>query len=518
MTSQTATADCFSPAQVAERVEKAGIAKSNLGFWKMFALAILAGLFIGLGAEFYTLVSTGIEVGFGLKKLIGGLVFSLGLVLVVVAGAELFTGNNLLTMALISRAAPARRVLRNWVVVFLGNLVGSVALAWMLFVARQWTSAGMGVGVTAINIAAGKVTLPFWTALMRGALCNFLVCLAVWLCFSARSVTDKIMAIIFPITAFVASGFEHSVANMYFIPFGLLLKGEADVVAAAQLTAEGLNKLTISGFLGNLIPVTIGNLLGGGLMVGAMYWFIYLRSERPEQAVQEARATAAFTLWTSPEGMPMLKDSGSQPGYALCSYVLASGDMFYGEAAQRFIYLSHNPDDGFRVRGEIPGQGQETAVDLAQILLEYSMTCKAISDLPDAYRQMDRFGARLGEALALHIIEGTPAKTDAHRCYSALECVLDSMHASFTVQEVKGNLQYTLPNCPLCEAADRSGVRHVRLAHHGLNAVCQRLLDGIAPDYAIQIPFSPTAEHVFSVIAPPADRHVTEPRVLPSPA
>ena len=200
--------DALSPKQVAERVQEAGVAKANLNFASMFALAMLAGVFIGLGAEFYTLVITGISISYGLAKLVGGIVFSLGLVLVVVAGAELFTGNNLLTLSWLSGATPFRKVLRNWSVVFVGNLVGSLAFVALMYLTRQWAAADFSVGAVALNISAGKVGLSFGTALVRGALCNLLVCLAVWLCFSARSVADKILAILFPITAFVASGFE----------------------------------------------------------------------------------------------------------------------------------------------------------------------------------------------------------------------------------------------------------------------------------------------------------------------
>jgi formate transporter len=271
--------DAFLPAEMAERAENAGVKKANLDFWSMFALAVLAGSFIGLGAEFCTLTITDTGLGFGLNKLVGGLVFSLGLILVVVAGAELFTGNNLIIMAWVGGKLTLGQLMRNWVIVYFGNLVGSLATALLMYFTRQWAFANYHVGATALNIANAKVNLSFTEGLARGILCNALVCLAVWLCLSGRSVTDKILAIVFPITAFVASGFEHSIANMYFIPMGLLLGGEPEVVAAAGKVTSDLINLNLLGFLGNLISVTIGNIFGGGFMVALVYWFIYRRPQ-----------------------------------------------------------------------------------------------------------------------------------------------------------------------------------------------------------------------------------------------
>ena len=271
--------DAFPPPEMAERAENVGVKKANLDFWGMFALAVLAGSFIGLGAEFCTLVITDTGLGFGLNKLLGGFVFSLGLILVVVAGAELFTGNNLIIMAWVGGKLTLGQLMRNWVIVYFGNLFGSLGTAVLMYFTRQWAFANYHVGATALNIANGKVNLSFTEGLARGILCNALVCLAVWLCLSGRSVTDKIMAILFPITAFVASGFEHSIANMYFIPMGLLLKGEPEVVAAAGKVASDLVNLNLQGFIGNLISVTTGNIFGGGFMVAAIYWFIYRRPQ-----------------------------------------------------------------------------------------------------------------------------------------------------------------------------------------------------------------------------------------------
>lgn len=278
--------DAYAPGQMAARVEKAGIVKGNLDFLSTFTLAVLAGAFIAFGAALYTYVIHDSTLSVGLTKLLGGLVFCLGLILVIVAGAELFTGNNLIVMAYVSRKVTLRQLLRNWVIVFAGNLTGSLGIVFLIWLTGQWTAGESAVGVKALMIANVKVNLTFWQALSRGTLCNILVCLAVWLCFSGRSVTDKILAIIFPITAFVALGFEHSVANMYFIPAGLLIKQSLPVLSVAQATlgqAPELSKLTIPGFLiNNLLPVTIGNIIGGGFFVAAVYWFVYLRRTAAE--------------------------------------------------------------------------------------------------------------------------------------------------------------------------------------------------------------------------------------------
>jgi formate/nitrite transporter len=249
---------------MAERMEGVGVKKATMDPWSMFALAVLAGSFIGLGAEFFTLVITDSGLSFGMNKLVGGLVFCLGLILVVVAGAELFTGNNLIVMAWVGRKLTLGQVMRNWIIVYIGNLVGSLATVVFMYFTRQWVFSDYHVGATALNIANAKVNLPFSAALARGILCNALVCLAVWLTLSGRSVTDKILAILFPITAFVASGFEHSIANMYFIPMGLLMKGEPQVVEAAGRVAADLVNLNLQGFVSNLVAVTTGNIFGGG--------------------------------------------------------------------------------------------------------------------------------------------------------------------------------------------------------------------------------------------------------------
>ena len=275
--------DPYSPAEMAERASFVGVGKAQLDFLSTFTLAVLAGAFIGLGAELATIVGTEPGTGYGVTRLLMGAAFSLGLILVVIAGAELFTGNTLIVMAWAGARVTTGGLLRNWLIVYLGNFVGSVGTVLFVYFGQVWSFDGGKVGVTALNIANNKSSLGFVQAFALGVLCNALVCLAVWICFSARSTTDKILAIIPPITAFVASGFEHSVANMYFIPMGLLLRNEPSVIEAATKAANGaapnLTNLTLTGFLwNNLVPVTLGNIVGGALLVGGVYWLVYLRA------------------------------------------------------------------------------------------------------------------------------------------------------------------------------------------------------------------------------------------------
>jgi formate transporter len=274
--------DTLLSVDVAVKVEDAGVAKVKMGFVKTFFLALLAGTFIAFGAIFATTVTTGVDIPWGIARLIGGLAFSLGLILVIVTGAELFTGNNLISMAWASGRIKTTDVMRNWGVVYLGNLIGSLFIAVLMFFAQQYTFADGEVGLKMLNIAQTKCSLGFVQAIALGVLCNILVCLAVWLCFSARSSSDKILSIIFPITAFVAAGFEHSVANMYFIPKGLLIKSYApdSFWESIGKSSNDYSDLTWQNFLiNNLLPVTIGNLIGGAVLVGLVYWFVFLRKK-----------------------------------------------------------------------------------------------------------------------------------------------------------------------------------------------------------------------------------------------
>jgi formate transporter len=284
-----AAIDALLPPEMAQRAEQIGVKKAQTDWATTFVLAVLAGAFIALGAVFATTALTGgADLPYGVARLLAGVTFSLGLILVIVAGAELFTGNNLIVMAWAGRRVSSAQLLRNWSIVYAGNFVGAVATAGLVYAGRQYEFDHGGVGTTALTIAAAKTNLGFTQAIALGALCNALVCLAVWLCYSARTTTDKILAIVPPIAAFVAAGFEHSVANMYFISFGLFVKGDGAFIHSTA-GVPNLAHLTWTRFLwNNLVPVTIGNVLGGGLMVGAIYWFVYLR---PSQKAEEPPAS-----------------------------------------------------------------------------------------------------------------------------------------------------------------------------------------------------------------------------------
>lgn len=263
-------ADAYPPPEIAARVCKLGLAKVNTAVPTMVALAVLAGAFISLGALFYTVTITagaeGPTLPFGLLRLAGGVTFSLGLILVVVGGAELFTGNNLIAMAWAAGCVQTRQVVRNWIWVYLGNLLGACGTAVLVLLAGIQLLGDGAVGETMVRIARSKIALDPLSAFARGVLCNVLVCLAVWLCMGARSVADKILAIVFPLSAFVACGFEHSVANMFFLPLGMVL------------TAGSAAPLSLAGAVSNLALVTLGNMIGGTVLVALVYWFIYLRS------------------------------------------------------------------------------------------------------------------------------------------------------------------------------------------------------------------------------------------------
>ena len=264
--------DHYTAHEIAERVENGGVAKVKLPWLSVMTLGVLAGGFIGLGAMYFTLVTADAQLSFAVSRVMGGVVFSLGLILVVVAGAELFTGNNLIIMAWVANRVTTRQILKNWAIVYAANFVGAFGLAVLVFLSNHTSMAGGAVGQNALRIAAAKCTLPANEAFFKGILCNVLVCLGVWLCLGGRNVFDKVVAVIFPISAFVAAGFEHSVANMYFIPLGLLLRAHAAVPAGVDPSV-----LTWSNFAQNLIPVTLGNIVGGALMVGAVYWLVYRR-------------------------------------------------------------------------------------------------------------------------------------------------------------------------------------------------------------------------------------------------
>ncbi|MEA4910055.1 MAG: formate transporter FocA [Anaerolineaceae bacterium] len=285
--------DSLLPPEMARKAEAVGVAKAQGRAHYLFLLAVLAGAFIAMGAVFATVVfSGGITVStaagvkaysaglpYGVTRLLGGVVFSLGLILVIIGGAELFTGNVLIVMAWASRKVTTGGLLRNWGIVYLGNFVGALLSAVLVFLSGQHLGGSGTVGLTALNIARAKVELDFLPAVASGILCNALVCMAVWLTFSARTTVDKILAIVFPISAFVAAGFEHCIANMFFVPVGLMIKDFAgpEFWSLIGKGAGDYASLTWGAFLvKNLLPVTLGNVIGGGLLVAAIYWLIYL--------------------------------------------------------------------------------------------------------------------------------------------------------------------------------------------------------------------------------------------------
>jgi formate/nitrite transporter len=260
--------DAYSPRQIAERVQAACLAKASTPLPSLAMLGVLAGAFVGLGALFSVIVMSDASLGFAAARVLGGLVFSLGLMLVVVAGAELFTGNNLLAMAWAQGCLTTRDVLHNWAVVCTSNFIGAAGLAALVFLSGHAAMNDGAIARTYLEIAAAKSALPFWSAFFRGVLCNVLVCMAVWMTLAGRSVTDKAIAIAFPISAFVAAGFEHSIANMYLFPLAMMLQ------AAAGEPAR------ISWLWTNLVPVIAGNLVGGSVLVALVYYVVYRRPTR----------------------------------------------------------------------------------------------------------------------------------------------------------------------------------------------------------------------------------------------
>jgi formate/nitrite transporter len=282
------------PATMAVRAEESGVKRAATDPVTLLVLSVLAGAFISFGAIFATTVSAGsIDIAtadgaaalsaglpYGVVRLLSGLVFSLGLILVVIGGAELFTGNNMIVMAWASGKVRTRDLLLNWILAFVGNFAGAFLTAGLMFFTTQYTFGGGSVGLVALSTANAKASLAFVPALTLGIMCNALVCLAVWMCYSARTTVDRVLTIVPPIAAFVAAGFEHSIANIYFIPMGLFIKAGAPEHFWTSIgrTADSFAALTWENFLvGNLLPVTIGNMIGGSIMVAAVYWFVYLR-------------------------------------------------------------------------------------------------------------------------------------------------------------------------------------------------------------------------------------------------
>lgn len=286
----TPAVSCDPPQEIAKSIVGAAQKKTSLAVPSLVMLAILAGAYIALGAVIFTIITNDLAVyiGDGLSRLVGGVSFSLGLILVVLGGAELFTGNNLLVAGYLDKKVSGRQVLSNWFWVFLFNFVGALIVVALFYYSGIWKANDGGVAVRIINIAYAKTTLPWTEALFRGILCNWLVCLAVWIAMAGKDAISKILAIMIPITAFVAAGFEHSIANMYFIPMGILVQNSE--VAAGLLAPAVLQGITWQAFIfNNLIPVTIGNIIGGVVFVAVAYWTCYLRPVMPGKIILEEK-------------------------------------------------------------------------------------------------------------------------------------------------------------------------------------------------------------------------------------
>lgn len=353
--------DNLLPRDVALQAENAGVIKANLDVFSTVMLAVLAGAFIGFGAVFSTTVMTGngldgaIKLPFGVVRLLGGTVFCLGLILVTIAGAEMFTGNVLLVMAAASRKISAAKLLRNWSIVFGGNFLGAGLTAGLVFLSGQYLILHGQVGITALQLAELKCDLTFWQALTRAIFCNVLVCLAYWLSISGRTVIDKVIVILFPITGFVTSGFEHSVANMYFLSIALFIKNfaPAEFWNLTHVLPDQFAGITLQRFLvGNLLPVTLGNILGG-LMVGLMYWAIYCRPNIMMRA-QDRDLLADLTL----DGRRRFKR------------IVADGMVTLRFGGREFHGKLRNLGEGgilaeFYEAGGLPGLGDEIDLDVA---------------------------------------------------------------------------------------------------------------------------------------------------------
>jgi formate/nitrite transporter len=271
--------DALYPVEIARKVEAVGVIKANLPFQKMALLAVMAGAFVALGALFYFNIVSDLQGGSGMQALAGGFVFNLGLMLCTVGGAELFTGNNLLSMAFASKKISWKGMLRNWATVWTFNFVGALVIVGLAYMAQHWAASGNLVGAKALYVGVNKAALPISVIFFRGILCNVLVCLASWLTYAGKTVVDKFFAMLLPIMAFVAGGFEHSVANMFYLPYAMLLKSNPTLVELAHLPAGKLEYLNWANIGKSLTFATAGNLVGGAVMVGMMYWMIYLKDD-----------------------------------------------------------------------------------------------------------------------------------------------------------------------------------------------------------------------------------------------
>jgi formate transporter len=288
----------LTPAEIAKATIQAGINKTLLSKRNMFILGILAGAFIAFASEGSNMAAFNLLAKpetYGLGKAMAGAIFGTGLMLVVVAGGELFTGNAMMIAGVLDKKISVGPMLKNWFFVYLGNLVGSLLIAYMMTQSGLFSSGAHGLGGITIKIAAYKVGLSFMQAFYLGIMCNWLVCLAVWMATGAKDIVGKLMAIFFPIWLFITSGFEHSVANMYYISAGIMAKGTRDWVDAAMalgVTPEKLANLNWGSFFAkNLLPVTLGNIVGGGIFVGVVYWYVYIKKEHANKAAKKSEST-----------------------------------------------------------------------------------------------------------------------------------------------------------------------------------------------------------------------------------
>ena len=277
--------DAYSPKMMATRVGAVGESKAEMGFLTTLALSILAGVFIGLGAQLMMLVTHTATSSFGLNALVGGVVFTMALVLIVITGAELFTGNCVFAMSFFAGKITRGDLNRNLIISFIGNFIGALSIVFWIYISAQWTANNHLLGAKIVIAANDKVNMDFGVAFARGVLCNALVCLGIWMCFSARNNLDKVLSLLWPISCLIACGFEHCVVNMWLIPLALILKGNHFVMEAVERVNGGpldISNLTVfKGFIGyNLVPVVLGNLFGGIILVAGVYWFVFLREPK----------------------------------------------------------------------------------------------------------------------------------------------------------------------------------------------------------------------------------------------
>lgn len=268
-------AEALAPAEIQAKAEALGVTKTKMSFRTSFMLSIMAGAFISLGAMYFSLVVGDPDLPFAAQRVLGGMLFSMGLTLVVVCGAELFTGNTMIVMTAMSGDISWGAVLKNWIIVFIGNLVGALIIVGVVYLAHFQDMNGGIVGTTLVSVASGKMTPDWLTLFAKGIMCNFLVCLAVWIAYAGKSVVDKMLGVLLPISAFVACGFEHCVANMFFLPMGILL-------AATGVAPAGLDPSTVdlAGALWNWSATVPGNIVGGALFVAVAYWVAFHKKEK----------------------------------------------------------------------------------------------------------------------------------------------------------------------------------------------------------------------------------------------